>query len=306
MLAVSTKKLFYLIWLLMILGISIQAQDDRNLRDRKDQSRVDSLMGRDVKFKSVLEFHLLYMNMELLRENIKFPALFSEYEVLNIYFNYQTQNFECQVKVSHEKFLDLKNKPLMSAIQTLQIITQRIQMIIGRYMPNIQQIVYFTKIDFRHDIRAPDTGNWDSQWQTFAVYQNGQISFLLNSPPSPSTTSTTSIQIDRDKSVINQVTILEGKKYINEKEFKKELGYRIDELTRFYNLKLRRNPELGGQIVLDVTLLPTGNVSDIRVNQSEIENDMFILGLLDIIRQWQFSEIGVTIRFRFSLNFKVA
>ncbi|MBP7460217.1 MAG: energy transducer TonB [Candidatus Delongbacteria bacterium] len=280
----------------------LQAQDDQELRDINDQALIDSLMKRDVRLKSVIEFHLFYMNLDLLREAIRFPALFTDYQVQTIRFNYQSQNFECCVNVTHERYMDLKSKSLGASIRSLQIITQRLRSLIERYFPRIRQPDYFIKIDFRHNPTGLSLDGNDENWKTFAVYQNGQVSFLVNPPPSLSSVSTRDYP---EEGIQNQITFLEGKKQIDEARFKQELEYHTDELTRYYNLRLRRNSGLSGRVVLDVTLLPSGGIGDIRTNLSEIEDESFLTGLIDMIRQWQFEPTAGIVRFRFSLDFRI-
>jgi len=64
-----------------------------------------------------------------------------------------------------------------------------------------------------------------------------------------------------------------------------------------YNKYLRRNPNLSGKIVVEITIEPDGTVSKVRAVESTIDDLSFINDILSAVRRWRFPSIteGVVI-----------
>ncbi len=99
--------------------------------------------------------------------------------------------------------------------------------------------------------------------------------------------------------------VIEGGEYRSKEEIKRVLLFNYDELIRYYNSKLRRYPDLRGNVVFEITILPSGIVSNVKIVSSEIKNKDFLEGVRKIIKKWRFSKIEYgTVKIKFPFNFK--
>jgi TonB family protein len=68
---------------------------------------------------------------------------------------------------------------------------------------------------------------------------------------------------------------------------------------------LRQNPDLRGKVSFDVTIAADGNVSNIKLVESTLNNNNFIRDLMNIIRRLSFEAIpqgDVTVNIPFVFN----
>ena len=106
----------------------------------------------------------------------------------------------------------------------------------------------------------------------------------------------------------DEIMTISGNEYRNINDIRKVLFFHFDELFRYYNLKLRRNPNISGKIIFEITIHYQGYISEIQVIQSSIKDNQFILGAKEIIKKWNFGKINenkdVKVRFPFDFNLK--
>ncbi len=101
-----------------------------------------------------------------------------------------------------------------------------------------------------------------------------------------------------------EILILEGKKFRDHKAVKRVLAWNLDELIRYYNLYLRRKPTLRGNVIFNITIEPEGVVSNVKIMESEIKDQVFVNGAIEIIKQWKFEPIDEgTVIINFPFNF---
>ncbi len=62
-------------------------------------------------------------------------------------------------------------------------------------------------------------------------------------------------------------------------------------LEYIYNKYLRRNPDLSGQIELEITIEADGTVSNVRVLKSTVNEPGFVNEILNMVRRWKFPPI---------------
>ncbi len=62
-------------------------------------------------------------------------------------------------------------------------------------------------------------------------------------------------------------------------------------LEYIYNKYLRRNPDLAGQIELEITIEADGSVSNVRVLKSTVNEPGFVNEILNMVRRWKFPPI---------------
>lgn len=100
------------------------------------------------------------------------------------------------------------------------------------------------------------------------------------------------------------IVILEGKKFRETKAVKRVLAWNLDELIRYYNLYLRRKPSLKGNVIFNIIIQPEGNISNVKVVESEIKDDVFVKGAKEVIINWKFEPIDEgTVIINFPFNF---
>ncbi|MFQ5865063.1 MAG: TonB family protein [bacterium] len=62
-------------------------------------------------------------------------------------------------------------------------------------------------------------------------------------------------------------------------------------LTYIYNKYLKRDPELRGKIVVEVVIEASGDVSNVKVISSTVDNREFELQIVNVIRRWKYEPI---------------
>lgn len=105
----------------------------------------------------------------------------------------------------------------------------------------------------------------------------------------------------------DDIFFIEGESVRDIKKVKSRLFFYYDELFRYYNIFLRRDPTLQGRVVFIIEILGSGNVRDIAVKETEISNNKFIEGAKDIIKRWNFGKIeeDISVKLEFPFYFKI-
>lgn len=83
-----------------------------------------------------------------------------------------------------------------------------------------------------------------------------------------------------------------GLGYRSEASVRAVLAAYMGRLTYIYEKHLRRNPNLTGKMVVEVTIVAAGHVESARLISSTMNNSQFEREILDVVRRWKYEPIA--------------